>query len=62
MNWKLEGVRPTRFPELGYVKDAPDLWRIVTTEDGARIGPHYRTKAELLADIDRYATDYGVNS
>jgi hypothetical protein len=53
--------RPTRFPELAYINQAAGLWRIVTTEDGATIGPQYRTKAELLADLDRYAREYGVN-
>ncbi len=51
--------RPTRYPELGYAKHTPTLWRIVSTDDGSTIGPHYRTKGELLADLPRYAEEYG---
>lgn len=52
-------IRPTRFPELGYRNDGPGLWRIYATETEAAIGPFYRTKAELMADLDRYAQVYG---
>lgn len=55
-------MNPTRFKELGYVKVAPGLWRIVSREDGAAIGPHYPSKAELMADLERYAIEYGVSS
>lgn len=57
-------VRKTRFDGLGYL--APDKqgepWRFVDTTDSTRhavVGPHYRTKEELLADLDRYAKEYG---
>jgi hypothetical protein len=50
--------RPTRFPELFYAPIRPNLWRILDA-DGAAIGPQYRTRFELLADLDRYARDYG---
>ena len=55
-------VSPTRYPELGYCKCAPGLWRIVdcTDDKGACIGPHYRTKGELLADLARYAAEFGA--
>jgi hypothetical protein len=53
--------RPTRFPELAYRRDAPHIWRIVATEDGRPVGRPYFTRAELLADLDRHARDYGVN-
>ena len=49
----------TRFEELGYTKIDTNLWRIVSLEDGAVIGPQYRTKTELLCDLERYATEYG---
>ncbi len=59
-------IHPTRFPELSYVNDAPGLWRIVDALGGlnasgflSRIGPHYRTKGELLADLARCASVYG---
>ena len=47
----------TRFPELSYSETSKGLWRIQDA-DGAEIGPHYASKAELLADLDRYAADY----
>jgi hypothetical protein len=50
--------RATRFPELFYAPICPNLWRILDV-DGAAIGPQYRSKAELLADLNRYAADYG---
>lgn len=46
---------PTRFPEIGLTQCAPDLWRWVDTETAAIVGPQYRTKAEALADLERYA-------
>jgi hypothetical protein len=52
----------TRFPELGFRKDAPGLWRIVAADTEHSIGEHYVTKAELLADLERYARDYGCDA
>ena len=49
----------TRFRELDYRQDGTSLWRIVDAETGASIGPQYRTKTELLADLSRYARDFG---
>ncbi|UGY15181.1 hypothetical protein HAP48_0042765 [Bradyrhizobium septentrionale] len=51
--------RRTRFPELAYAQHAKDLWRIIATDTDQAVGPHYRTKAELLADLDRYAKEFG---
>jgi hypothetical protein len=51
--------KPTRFDELGYMNIDENLWRIVSMEDGAVIGPQYKTKTELLCDLERYATEYG---
>jgi len=52
----------TRYPELGYMRIDNKIWRIVSKEDikdpGA-VGPYYHSKMELLADLDRYAKDYG---
>ena len=53
-------IRKTRYPELGYAKHAPDLWRIIDLSDGQAVGPHYKSKAELLGDLDRYAREFGV--
>lgn len=56
------GIRPTRFASLGYRCDGHGLWRIYDVDDRdsmAAVGPFYRTKAELLADLERYASEYG---
>lgn len=54
-------LRPTRYPELSYMQQDRNLWRFVFTGDGAEatVGPQYRTKAELLADLERYAREWG---
>ena len=56
-----DSIRKTCFEELGYVCDGPGLWRVVDLSDGrqARVGPQYRTKVELLADLERYARFFG---
>jgi hypothetical protein len=48
---------PTRFAELGYRRDFENCWRFVCIETDASVGPQYRTKAELLADLGRYASE-----
>ncbi len=58
----MSAPRPTRYKELGYKQLDRGLWRILTTEDGAAVGPLYRSRAELLADLDRYADAYGCGS
>jgi hypothetical protein len=50
----------TRFAELNYQRQW-DRWRIVTAEDEATVGPQYRSKAELLGDLDRYAGVHGCH-
>ena len=53
-------VKPTRFKELGYRNDGRGLWRIYDVSDGeAAVGPFYASKMELLADLPRYAREYG---
>jgi len=54
-------VFKTRFPELGFAKCGRNDWRVVATDTGATIGCHYASQIELLADLDRYAREYGVN-
>ena len=57
-------VSRTRFPELGY-QHRGDHWRILDLTGGVRpddapgVGPLYPTRAELLADLDRYAAAFG---
>jgi hypothetical protein len=55
-------ARKTQYPELGYRMDSPGNWRIVANETDSSIGPFYGSKAELLADLYRYAKEYGVQS
>ena len=54
-------LRQTRFPELRYMQQSPGLWRFVYVGDGSEstVGPQYRTMAELLADMERYAREWG---
>lgn len=55
-------IRPTRFATLGYRQDDTSLWRVYNMDGDTphAVGPHYRTKAELLADLERYANEYGA--
>lgn len=59
---QMQTNRPTRFSELAYTKTGPALWRIVDADTGAAIGPLYASKMELLADLPRYAKDYGCEN
>ena len=55
-------IRPTRYDALGYRCDGRGLWRIydvMELDSIGAVGPQYRTKAELLADLDRYAKQFG---
>ena len=62
MSWEYNpSVWPTRFAELGYCKHAANLWRIVALDTNQAVGPQYRSKMELLADLPRYAKDYGCD-
>lgn len=58
-------IHRTRFAELAFVKLTPTCWRLVATASLPRvavIGPLYRTKAELLADLTGYAAGYGCGN
>ena len=58
----MTGIRPTRYATLGYRCDGRGLWRVYDVDDRespAAVGPQYRTKAELLADLAHYAREYG---
>lgn len=46
--------------ELYYGKQNNVGWRFVINNSGfAQVGPIYKTKAELLADLPRYAESWG---
>lgn len=51
----------TRYPELAYESVTRGLWRFVDVSTGSHVGPHYRTKAELLADLERFAAVFGCD-
>lgn len=54
-------LRPTRFAGLSFLSWGGD-WRFASTEDRATLGAIYRTKAELLADAERFAASYGFEA
>ena len=52
----------TRFPELVYSGLGRGCWSFFNRDDDGtlhRVGPFYATKAELLSDLYRYATEFG---
>ena len=53
--------RPTRYASLGYAHVEPKLWRLfdITGSRPKATGPHYRTRTELMGDLDRYADESG---
>jgi hypothetical protein len=66
--WANEPVRKTRFKELGYWRIDDRTWCFLDIEGGknanglySQIGPHYPSEKALLADLDRYAFQYGCN-
>ena len=53
-------IRRTRFDLLGFVRLDATTWQFVSLEEPGntrQVGPHYRTEAELLADLSRYALE-----
>jgi hypothetical protein len=56
-------ITRTRFPELGLEKQGPNLWRFLDLSEpriGGRfsaVGEYYRTKAEAMGDLERYARE-----
>jgi len=59
---KYDKVYRTRFDVLGYVKVDRKTWIFVSLEDPEdphQVGAQYASRAELLADADRYARNAG---
>ena len=55
-------LRPTRNENLAYRQDGPALWRFYDITDGRKdrlVGPQYKTKSELLADLSDYEVRAG---
>ena len=63
-------VHKTRFTELGFWNvpsspgEGPSFWQFVdlTGDKPAQVGYQYATKAELLANLEAYATEYGCEN
>lgn len=53
-NYDRAQIRPTRIAGLGYAKH-PKGWTFADTETANMVGEVYRTKTELLSDVDGYA-------
>ncbi|MCD1645206.1 hypothetical protein [Aurantimonas coralicida] len=52
----------TRFPELYFENIGPSMWSFFAADTRSRVGPIYRTKTELLADLTRYAREaWGIS-
>jgi len=58
LNW-VGSATTTRYPEIGYRKEGP-AWRFVDMSTDSAVGPQYPTKAEMLADLQRYAEQFGA--
>jgi len=54
-------IKRTREAEMGYGKIATGCWRFISLQDGRAsvVGHQYATKDELLADCERYLTEWG---
>jgi hypothetical protein len=53
-------LKTTEYPALAY-RQAGDRWRLYELATGRLEGPFYRSEAELLADLDRYAEAFGYS-
>ena len=51
----------TRVQPLALAQMSPGHWQFIDTTDGdnSQVGPIYKSKAEALADLDRYSRDGG---
>lgn len=50
----------TCYAGLYYEEKDRDLWRIYDLDKQVAVGPQYKSRAELLADLDRFARAYGA--
>jgi len=54
-------MKSTRFDMLGYKREANKQWSFYDLATNASIGPKYTSELELLADLNRFATERGYN-
>ena len=52
----------TRYAELAYDRYGSDSWRIIDVSKQVTTGPIYPSHAELLADLDRFAQEFGATN
>jgi hypothetical protein len=58
-------IQSTQYAGLGFANTNPagvPCWRVIDRHDEAReasVGPLYKSKAELLEDLPRYAKTWG---
>jgi hypothetical protein len=57
----MDVVSSTKYRELGYTRLDSKTWQFVSLEDRRQVGRHYPTRASLLADLERYASEYGCD-
>lgn len=55
-------MNKTRYKELAYEDQGPQVWRFIDTSTNRAVGPIYATRAELLADLPRYANQFGCEA
>ena len=55
---KFGPIRKTMWPELGY-QNQGGVWRFIDTTDNGPVGPQYPSQTVLLADMRRYAKEFG---
>lgn len=54
-------IRATRYPGLGYAELQRGIWQCIDTSDPAKpaqVGYQFKTQAELLAALPKYARDH----
>ena len=51
----------TRYAGLNYEEHDVHLWRIIDMDSERAVGPHYESRAELLADLGRFARAFGAS-
>lgn len=57
---RYDRIYRTRYDILGFARIDRTTWMFISLEepeDPRQVGPQYASKAELLADLTRYATE-----
>lgn len=61
MAGRYDRIVKTRFTELGYTMIEPGCWQHIdlTGDEPHQVGGHYPTRAALVGDTERYASEFG---